>query len=49
MAKHGKKFQEAQKKVNPVTNYAPKDAIRPGEETSITKLMQPLRSTYGPA
>ena len=37
MAKHGKKFQEAQKKVNPVTNYAPKDAIDLVKETSITK------------
>jgi large subunit ribosomal protein L1 len=37
MAKHGKKFQEAQKKVNPSTNYAPKDAIGLVKETSITK------------
>jgi len=37
MAKHGKKFQEAQKKVNPATNYAPKDAIDLLKETSITK------------
>lgn len=37
MAKHGKKFQEAQKKVNPATNYAPKDAIDLVKETSITK------------
>ncbi|HOG22149.1 MAG TPA: 50S ribosomal protein L1 [Flexilinea sp.] len=37
MAKHGKKFQEAQKKVNPSTNYAPKDAIDLVKETSITK------------
>ena len=37
MAKHGKKFQEAQKKVNPSTNYAPKDAIDLEKETSITK------------
>ena len=37
MAKHGKKFQEAQKKVNPSTNYARKDAIDLVKETSITK------------
>ena len=37
MAKHGKKFQEAQKKVDVAVNYSPKDAIALAKETSITK------------
>ena len=37
MAKHGKKFQEAQKKVDLAVNYSPKDAVALAKETSITK------------
>lgn len=37
MAKHGKKFNEAQKKVESTTAYSPKDALALAQETSVTK------------
>jgi large subunit ribosomal protein L1 len=37
MAKHGKKFLEAQKKVDPQITYSAQDAIKLAKETSITK------------
>ncbi len=37
MPKHGKKFTEAQKKVESLTYYSPKDALALAKETSITK------------
>ncbi len=37
MAKHGKKYLEAQAKIDPTTQYAPSDAIQLVRETAATK------------
>jgi large subunit ribosomal protein L1 len=37
MARHGKKFNEAQKKVDSLTAYLPKDALALAKETCVTK------------
>ncbi|HPS42138.1 MAG TPA: 50S ribosomal protein L1 [Anaerolineaceae bacterium] len=37
MAKHGKKYLEALSKVNPATNYAPREAVALAKETSYAK------------
>ncbi|HEY7531832.1 MAG TPA: 50S ribosomal protein L1 [Nitrospiraceae bacterium] len=37
MAKHGKKFEAAQAKVDPNKEYSPRDAVALAKETSITK------------
>lgn len=37
MAKHGKKFQEAMKKIDRMVAYSPREAVELAKETSVTK------------